>query len=587
MRSAASAFQPSSCVHRATGMPSIVVRSGPRTGAPQGRVVTAQTSAKGRPALRPLRLGFSGSKNPGSRSSSYRCSLTSAAVHAGSGVQRQAATACGHWATGAPLSGCSTLRGQRPGVKVHAGEAVASSSGEFNAPARPDTLWYSRYDKEILALAIPALFSVLLDPLLSLVDTAIVGRLGAAQLGAVGLATLVFNFSAFLFSFLMVVTTPRVAAAVANDNKPEASRATAQGLQVGLAIGVVAAVALWYGAPALVSAMSGGADPKGDVVGYAITYLRCRCLASPAVLAIFVAIGSFRGSRDTVTPLIAAMAANFINLSLDLILIFVFGLGVAGAAIATTISQYVSCTVLVGMLIKRKMLDPADLLARPPQSELLNFLKAGVSLSSRNVISMAAILYATTSVTRLGAASLAAHEILRQVWIFAIQAFSALDIATQSLIATYLGQNMQQKAFDVLKRTLQLGVAAGVTIGLSMAFGASFLPGAFTSDQAVISIAARVFPVLAFYLPFDAVASIMDGSLLGAGDTGYLGRTMLVTGAVAAGALYYVQHMRPNFDLVGVWLAIKCLTLGRVFFGALRLFRQDSPLARRANKAGV
>lgn len=147
MRSAASAFQPSSCVHRATGMPSIVVRSGPRTGAPQGRVVTAQTSAKGRPALRPLRLGFSGSKNPGSRSSSYRCSLTSAAVHAGSGVQRQAATACGHWATGAPLSGCSTLRGQRPGVKVHAGEAVASSSGEFNAPARPDTLWYSRYDK--------------------------------------------------------------------------------------------------------------------------------------------------------------------------------------------------------------------------------------------------------------------------------------------------------------------------------------------------------------------------------------------------------------------------------------------------------
>jgi len=73
--------------------------------------------------------------------------------------------------------------------------------------------------------------------------------------------------------------------------------------------------------------------------------------------------------------LVAAVAANLINLGLDLLLIFVFNMGVAGAAIATSVSQYVSVAVLLSMLVKRGMLRPAHLLRRPPRSELVMFLK--------------------------------------------------------------------------------------------------------------------------------------------------------------------------------------------------------------------
>lgn len=470
---------------------------------------------------------------------------------------------------------------RRPVVRVHVASPATPAFGDL--PSVPISFWRSVYDKEIGALAIPALFSVLLDPLLSLVDTAIVGRLGVAALGAVGLATLVFNFSAFLFSFLMVVTVPRVASANANNNPAEASRATAQGLQVSLTLGTVAAVVLWYFAPSLVAAMS--KNGSKEVTEYAVSYLRCRCVASPAVLSFFVALGSFRGFRDTVTPLYAAIAANVINLVLDLVLIFVFNMGVAGAAIATSVSQYVSCTVLVLMLIRRKMLRPADLLAKPPKEELFNFLKAGVSLSSRNILSMVVILYATTAVSNLGAASLAAHEILRQVWVFAIQGFSALDIATQALIAVYVGQGMQHKASSILKRTLQLGTGVGAVIAVILLVGSRALPCTFTSDAAVINIASSVLPFIAFFLPFDAVAAIMDGSLLGAGDTGYLGRTMLVTASISMGVLYCAR-MRPDFNLVGVWMAIKLLTLGRVAFGAWRLSGKNSPLGRKREVVG-
>lgn len=435
----------------------------------------------------------------------------------------------------------------------------------------------SKYDKEIFALAIPALFSVLLDPLLSLVDTAIVGRLGTAPLGAVGIATLIFNFSGFLFSFLMTVTTPRVAAAVARGDRSEASQVSAQGLQIAAVLGIVLACFIWNAAPTLVAIMRA----KGEVVGYAITYLRCRCLATPAILSVFVSIGTFRGNRDTVTPLVAAVAANVINLTLDCVLIFGFGMGVAGAALATSASQYVSAGVLLTLLFRRGMVRPGDLMKQPPQSELLSLLGAGVSLSSRNIISMWVILFATTTLSGLGPITLAAHEILRQVWIFAIQAFSALDIATQTLVAAYKGQHLHAKAFEVIKRTLQLGSITGLVIGTAMVIGAAALPSVFTSDPQVIAMAQRVFPVLAVYLPFDACASILDGSLLGAGDTGYLGRTMLVTGTCSFVALNLVGRA-GRLDLLTVWLSIKVLTLGRVLFGAARIFGQQSPLRAKA-----
>lgn len=68
-----------------------------------------------------------------------------------------------------------------------------------------------------------------------------------------------------------------------------------------------------------------------------------------------------------------------------------------------------------------------------------------------------------------------------------------------------------------------------------------------------------MLPVVAAFLPFDAVAAIMDGSLLGAGDTGYLGRTMLVTGSISMAALYYVQNIRPGSSMSYCSLAMIAL----------------------------
>ena len=150
------------------------------------------------------------------------------------------------------------------------------------------------------------------------------------------------------------------------------SKITARSLWVAVTIGLVMMVTIWNAAPAIVRAMGASAD----TAVHAITYLRCRALASPAALAIYVAIGTFRGFRDTKTPLRASVAANVCNFALDIFLIF--GpprMGVAGAALATSASQYISLVVLVALLISKERLNSADLFQLPPRGELTMFLK--------------------------------------------------------------------------------------------------------------------------------------------------------------------------------------------------------------------
>ncbi len=95
-------------------------------------------------------------------------------------------------------------------------------------------------------------------------------------------------------------------------------------------------------------------------------------------------------------------------------------------------------------------------------------MQSGLSLSLRNVSSMVVILTATSMVTGLGTITMAAHEILRQVWIISIQAFMALDICAQSLVASYLGQVRSTQCFTGEAALSLLTCLAAVMVGMHM-----------------------------------------------------------------------------------------------------------------------
>jgi putative MATE family efflux protein len=190
-------------------------------------------------------------------------------------------------------------------------------------------------DREIVALALPALGALAADPLVSMVDTAFVGRLGVTPLAALGVNASVFSMAFVVFNFLAYGTTPMVARAVGRGDRARAGRLAVDALTLAGLAGVVALVLLQLAAGPILAVMGA----TGELRGPALSYLRIRAFAGPAILIITAGHGIFRGWHDTRTPLYVSIGLNLVNLVLDPILIFGMGWGLAGAATASSSSR--------------------------------------------------------------------------------------------------------------------------------------------------------------------------------------------------------------------------------------------------------
>ena len=190
-------------------------------------------------------------------------------------------------------------------------------------------------DRRIWALALPALGALAVEPLVSLVDTAFVGRLGTVELAALGVNTALFGFAFFVFNFLAYATTPLIANDIGRGDPESAGRTAVQAVALALGIGIVGTATLEVLAPSLMRWM--GAD--GHVVAAGADYLRARAVGMPGVLLVTVGHGVFRGIHDTRTPLRITLGVSLLNLVADPILIWPAGLGLSGAGIASAASQ--------------------------------------------------------------------------------------------------------------------------------------------------------------------------------------------------------------------------------------------------------
>ena len=196
-------------------------------------------------------------------------------------------------------------------------------------------------DREIFRLAIPALGALAAEPLVALVDTAFVGRLGGAPLAALGVVTGLLGLVFFVFIALAYASTPLIARAMGAGDRDRAAVLAGQSMLIAVVLVVIGLVVFETAAPQLVRLM--GSAP--EVEHLAVGYLRLRGLGLPALLAITVGHAVYRGLGDTRTPMFISLGLSLINVVLDPVLIFGFGWGLAGAGIATVIAQSAGAAV--------------------------------------------------------------------------------------------------------------------------------------------------------------------------------------------------------------------------------------------------
>ena len=329
------------------------------------------------------------------------------------------------------------------------------------------------HDRLILALGLPALGALAADPLVSLVDTAYVGRLGTTSLAALGIDAAIFALAFFAFNFLAYGVTPLVAKAIGEGDTERASRVVANGLVAAVGLGVLVTVVLQVGADVILDLMGASEEVAAEASGY----LRIRAMAAPAVLIITLGHGAFRGYQDTRTPFYITLGFNLVNLVLDPLLIFGAGWDLNGAAVATLIAQWVGAGWFL-VLINRRL----GLRLRGVESgEMLGLLRVGRDVVIRTAALLVTFTVATRVAATIGDAEVAAHQVGMQILIFLALSIDALAIAAQSLIARFVGEGRRTDAWDVSVRLLQLGAVVGVGFLVLLVLTRSVVPGWFTN----------------------------------------------------------------------------------------------------------
>lgn len=416
-------------------------------------------------------------------------------------------------------------------------------------------------NRAILRVAIPALGALAIDPLLTLTDTAFVARLGVTELAALGVDTAILGFVFFGFNFLAYVTTPLVAQALGRGDNARARRWVGDAILLALILGTLTMVVVLVLAPWFVDLM--GAGP--EVAGPAVSYLRIRALATPAVLLVTTGHGAFRGHQDTRTPLMVALVVNVINVVLDPILIFVLGWGIEGAAIATILAQYVGAVWFLSLIRSRRMADrPAGL--REALPSLLALGRNGILVSLRTAFLLIGLTFAAATATRLGAAEIGAYQVVMQVWLLAAMVADAFAIAGQAMVGEAVGAGDPTLADRLSRRLLLWGVVTGAILLLGFMAGAPLLAG-IVDDPAVASLTVSAAVVAGWMMPLAAPLFVADGIFFGLLA---LGTVIASTGLGALTLIILLTATGLGDSLEGIWWAVAGMLVAR---GLVYLFR--------------
>ncbi|MFD9187815.1 MATE family efflux transporter [Streptomyces phaeochromogenes] len=423
------------------------------------------------------------------------------------------------------------------------------------APAAPKAA-RRRHDREIVALAVPAFGALIAEPLFLMVDTAIVGHLGTAQLAGLGIASALLVTAVSIFVFLAYATTAAVARRVGAGDLQAAIRQGMDGIWLALLLGAAVIAVVLPTAPALVE-LFGASDTAAP---YATTYLRISALGIPAMLVVLAATGVLRGLQDTKTPLYVAIGGFVANGALNAGLVYGADLGIAGSAWGTVIAQYGMAAVYLVVVVRGARKHGASL--RPDAAGIRACAQAGAPLLVRTLSLRAILMIATAVAARLGDADVAAHQIILSLWSLLAFALDAIAIAGQAIIGRYLGAGDAKGAREACRRMVEWGIAVGVVLGgLVIVSRPLFLP-LFTSDSVVHDTALPALLMVALSQPICGIVFVLDGVLMGAGDGPYLAWAMLLTLAVFAPVALLV----PVFGggLTAVWGAMTLMMTVRM-----------------------
>lgn len=417
--------------------------------------------------------------------------------------------------------------------------------------------------RRILALAFPALGALAAEPLYLLVDTAVVGRLGAEALAGLAVGGVILANSVWLMSFLAYGTTGIAARLFGAGRREDAVRAGVQATWLALGLGIAVGILLQVFAEPLVAVVAGGNEATREA---AVGWLRIAALGSPFITITLAGQGWLRGIQDLRRPLVYLLIGNAISAALAPILVHIAGLGLEGSAVANVVGQIVGATLFILAIVRERVS------LRPNRLGIRTQLAPARDLGLRTIALQAVFVSATSLASRLGPDQVAAHLIVIQLWFFLALVLDALAIAGQALIGDLLGAGRVDAARATARRLALYGLGCGAAASAILLAGWNVVPRIFTPDQAVIDSVRAVWPWFLAMEPLAGLLFALDGVLIGAGDNAFM-RNASVAGAVIGYLPLAGLTVLYDLGLPGLWAALTAFIVVRCALVVVRTER--------------
>lgn len=408
-------------------------------------------------------------------------------------------------------------------------------------------------NKDILKLAIPSIITNISVPLLSSVDTALVGHLEHQYyLGGVAIGAMIFNFIFWAFGFLRMGTTGLTAQAYGEGNQRECglilSRAVIVALIAGVALILLQTLIHWTAFQSVTA--------SDDVERQAAIYFDIRIWSAPAALFIYAIQGWFLGMQNARYPMVLAIFINCLTIALDVFFIQVLHLKVAGVAMGTLIAQYCGVILAAALfyfkyreyaagIIRQQILDVAA---------MKKFFSVNRDIFLRTLLLIASYTFFTAKSAEYGDDVLAANTILMQLWMILAYGVDGFAYAAESLVGRFVGARDLMNLKKAVKLIFVWAVTLGGIVTLAYLFFGESIVRLFTSNDVVVATAMTFFIWTIIAPLVNGICFVWDGVFVGATAT----KAMLISMAIATLVFYFPVYYlaEPQIGNHALWLAM-------------------------------
>lgn len=411
---------------------------------------------------------------------------------------------------------------------------------------------------KLIIFTIPIILSGVLQLLFNAADVIVVGRFaGEASLAAVGSTGSLINLMTNLFIGMSVGANVCAAQFYGAGNHEDVKKTVHTSTAFSLICGIILILIGLFGARPMLELMG---SPE-DVIGLATLYVRIYFIAMPAIMLYNFLAAILRASGDTTHPLIFLTIAGVVNVILNLFLVIAFNMGVAGVAIATVTSNYISCGMLVAFLMKQEDAMKLELSKIAIDKHILNkIVRIGLPAGIQGTVFSLSNVVIQSAINSFGTAVIAGSSAAASIEGFVYVSMNSVSQTCVTFVGQNFGAGNEKRVKKSIFQCLGIVTVVGLVMGNVAYVLAGPLLGVYTDSSAAITAGTlRLFWVCCPYF-LCGVMDTLTGGLRGLGNS-TLPMIVSLIGACATRLIWIATYFKMNhtqsvlfFSYPGSWL---------------------------------